>query len=85
MVNKFYEDLAMHINDAFDNVFGRKPLKPTIKKSVMQQTQKPIPPTIYESIEDYTKQTGKRFRMTKDQKSRELTREEAFMETWRTA
>ena len=37
---------------------------------------------LYESIEDYTSKTGKRFRMTKDQKSRELSREQAFNETW---
>ena len=35
---------------------------------------------LYESIADYTKLTGKRFRMTKDQKSRNLSREEAFQE-----
>ena len=39
---------------------------------------------IYESIEDYTKKTGKRFRMTKDQKSRGLSRDEAFAEFVRT-
>ena len=37
---------------------------------------------IYESIEDYTTKTGKRFRMTKQQKSRNLSREEAFTETF---
>ena len=35
---------------------------------------------MYESIEQYTKLTGKRFRMTKDQKSRNVSREEAFQE-----
>jgi len=35
---------------------------------------------VYESIEDYTDKTGKRFRMTKDQKDRELSREAAFEE-----
>ena len=39
-------------------------------------------PNLYESIEDYTTQTGKRFRMTKEQKSRELTREQAFKEMY---
>lgn len=34
----------------------------------------------YESIEEYTKLTRKRFRMTKDQKNRNLSREEAFQE-----
>ena len=35
---------------------------------------------LYESIEEYTAKTGKRFRMTKEQKSRELSRDEAFVE-----
>ena len=43
-----------------------------------EQTDNPV----YESIEDYTAQTGKRFRMTKDQKSRNLSREQAFTETF---
>jgi len=34
----------------------------------------------YSSIEEYTKKTGKRFRMTKNQTDRGLTREEAFFE-----
>jgi len=34
----------------------------------------------YESIEHYTQTTGKRFRITKDQKARGISREEAFQE-----
>jgi len=38
----------------------------------------------YESIEDYTAKTGKRYRVSKEQKARiaagELTREQAFVE-----
>jgi|SanBayMetagenome_1026888.scaffolds.fasta_scaffold474425_1 hypothetical protein len=34
----------------------------------------------FESIEHYTKMTGKRFRMTKEQKTRNMSREEAFQE-----
>jgi hypothetical protein len=34
----------------------------------------------YKLIEEYTKNTGRRFRMTKDQKFRGLDREEAFQE-----
>lgn len=34
----------------------------------------------YESIEHYTQVTGKRFRITKDQKDRGISREEAFQE-----
>tara|TARA_R110002020_G_scaffold364543_3_gene576835 strand:- start:2795 stop:3031 length:237 start_codon:yes stop_codon:yes gene_type:complete len=36
--------------------------------------------SLYESIDDYTKKTGKRFRMTKEQKNKGLSREEAFKE-----
>ena len=36
----------------------------------------------YTCIAEYTEQTGKRFRMTKEQKSRELSRDEAFNETF---
>jgi len=40
---------------------------------------------LYESIEHYTQMTGKRFRMTKDQKARSISREEAFQEFLRNA
>tara|TARA_R110000737_G_scaffold50703_1_gene71704 strand:- start:309 stop:632 length:324 start_codon:yes stop_codon:yes gene_type:complete len=59
-----------------------------IGETTMQsETIKPDPnrdhfPNLYESIEDYTAQTGKRFRMTKNQKTRELTREDAFKEMY---
>ena len=79
--DKFYEDLSNLINDAFSDVFGRKvdePL-PTPHLPVMEQ---PKTPALYESIEDYTAQTGKRFRMTKDQKNLGMTREEAFNLTY---
>lgn len=36
----------------------------------------------YNSIEEYTEKTGKRFRMTKCQKQRGLTRDQAFKETY---
>ena len=43
-----------------------------------------IPEKTYEgprSIQEYTQSTGKRFRMTKDQKDRGVSREEAFKES----
>ena len=36
----------------------------------------------YDSIEQYTEKTGKRFRMLKEQKARNLTREQAFEELY---
>tara|TARA_Y100000310_G_scaffold342559_1_gene446325 strand:- start:7845 stop:8129 length:285 start_codon:yes stop_codon:yes gene_type:complete len=86
--DKFYEELSNLINGAFDDVYGRKLPTPKTRKPIMQtETIKPDPnrdhfPNLYESIEDYTAQTGKRFRMTKEQKSRNLTREEAFSEMY---
>jgi hypothetical protein len=69
--------LSNIIDEAFDKVFGRgndiKETKPA------PRAVKPINP-LYESIEDFTAKTGKRFRMTKDQKQRNLTRDEAFSE-----
>ena len=37
-------------------------------------------PPLYESIKAYSADTGKRFRMTKEQKSRGLSRDAAFAE-----
>ena len=86
--DKFYEELSKLINGAFDGTFGRKTTKPKIKRPIMKNQPEPAPQveqpqeTLYESIEDYVAKTGKRFRMTKDQKHRELSREQAFNETF---
>jgi len=78
---KMMEDL---IDGAFGKAFDRnkeeKRVKDLQKKTeVVEEDSFP-----YRSVEDYTTKTGKKFRMTKDQKQRELTREDAFNETWRT-
>jgi hypothetical protein len=72
----FMEMIEGLINEVFSDHYKGKTVTP-----------KPDPsrdhfPNLYESIEDYTAQTGKRFRMTKEQKSRELTREQAFNELY---
>ena len=73
------------LSDIIDKLFSKHFKK---DKKAMQTEPQPAPMkeqtenTVYESIEDYTSTTGKRFRMTKDQKSRELSREEAFAETY---
>ena len=65
-----------------------KVIKPKLEKPMMQVQPIPSAPgehtttPLYESIEDYTAKTGKRFRMTKEQKQRELSREQAFNETY---
>jgi len=63
-----FNTLSKIIDDAFSKVFNEK------KESSSSESLK------YSNIEEYTEQTGKRFRMTKDQKERGLTREEAFTE-----
>jgi len=78
--DKFFEELSCLINDAFDGVFGRKVSQP--KKPAPIVKEQPKTSSLYESIEDYTAKTGKRFRMTKEQKNLGLTREEAFFLTY---
>jgi len=65
----FFGVLSNIIDEAFSKVFTEK--KETISS----------PSAGYSSIKEYTEQTGKRFRMSKNQKERGLTREEAFAET----
>jgi len=80
------------ISNAFDTSFGRNTFtKEKTNKMMTHNTEStganPQPQqnpkttsVVYESIEDYTAKTGKRFRMTKDQKTRNISREEAFTE-----
>tara|TARA_R110002074_G_scaffold369102_1_gene543697 strand:- start:330 stop:590 length:261 start_codon:yes stop_codon:yes gene_type:complete len=69
------------LSDLIDEVFSdRANGKP--KKTDTAPPVKEHFPNLYESIEDFTAQTGKRFRMTKAQKSRNLTREQAFNELY---
>ena len=56
------------IDEAFSKTFTDK------KEDFSQSNPK------YTTIQEYTDKTGKRFRMSKDQKDRGLTREEAFTE-----
>ena len=67
------------IQDLIDRAFKRFWLGDKDNASSMKDMD-----LIYESIEDYTSKTGKRFRMTKEQKSRGLSRDEAFVEFLRT-
>ena len=72
------------LSDLIDEVFSNHYNKET--KMEMQPLKTPngeqAQTQVYESIQDYTEKTGKRFRMTKDQKSRQLSREAAFAETF---
>tara|TARA_R110000737_G_scaffold259737_1_gene268222 strand:- start:422 stop:664 length:243 start_codon:yes stop_codon:yes gene_type:complete len=71
---RFYKVLEEVIDDAFKKSWSSVGDK---KKSKQSEA---LP--IYEGIEDYKAQTGKRFRMTRDQKARGLSREDAFKEIW---
>ena len=66
--DSFFGVLSNIIDEAFSKVFTEK------NEESLQSGQQ------YSTIEEYTAATGKRFRMTKDQKERGLTREEAFAE-----
>ena len=73
---KFITDL---IDEIFDDHYSEKKVVPDeIAHEIMMTTKT----SFYESIEEYTNVTGKRFRMTKDQKARDLSREDAFTETF---
>lgn len=69
---RFYKVLEDVIDEAFKKSWN----------TVGDKKEKDESTKIYESIEDYKAQTGKRFRMTRNQKERGLTREEAFKEIW---
>ena len=66
--NGFFDVLSNIIDEAFSKVFTEKNEDPS------------APSPQYASIEEYTSSTGRRFRMSKQQKERGLTREEAFAE-----
>ena len=87
---EFYTMIEQLIDTAFDTQLGKKKEKPMeMQETAPQEELEPMGSPeraqageVFESIEDYTARTGKRFRMLKDQKSRGLTREEAFTETF---
>jgi hypothetical protein len=79
--DKTLEMLMGIIDDAFNSHYNKEEKMETQTEPSPQQEQSASNPK-YTCIAEYTEQTGKRFRMTKDQKQRELTREEAFNETF---
>jgi hypothetical protein len=78
----FYKTLNTAVDTHFSRHFARR-------KEIMENQTEPQPIVEntntsrprYDSIEQYTATTGQRFRMTKDQKQRGLSREAAFAET----
>ena len=77
--DKTLEMLMGIIDDAFNTHYNKEEKMETQPDSAPQQEQPKFKP-LYTCIAEFTETTGKRFRMTKDQKQRDLTREEAFAE-----
>ena len=72
-----FEVFTKLIDKAFDSIFDKKKWDTKLEPQVRDDA---VSGYIYESIEDYKAKTGKRFRMTRDQKQREISRQEAFAE-----
>jgi len=78
-------DFAEMVNDIISEIFAEKLEDKDGKKSKKNEELEVVLDSsvlseVYESIEDYTEKTGKRFRMTRNQKDRDLTRDQAFEE-----
>ena len=85
--DKTFELLSQMIDKVFANYYKKENKmenqpSPQPRESELIVAQAERSTTAYLTIEDYTRQTGKRFRMTKDQKGRDLSREQAFTETF---
>jgi hypothetical protein len=78
---KTLEMLMGIIDDAFNSHYKKEEKMETQPETTNDSARDHFP-NLYESIEDYTAQTGKRFRMTKNQKERGLSRDEAFSEMY---
>ena len=78
--DKTLEMLMGIIDDAFDKHYKKEEKMETQPEPAPQQEQSQQ--SQYACIAEYTEQTGKRFRMTKNQKERGLSRDEAFSEMY---
>ena len=68
------DSLIKTIDDLISSIFS----------SSLKEEKEPKKEKTYDgphSIQEYTESTGKRFRMTKDQKDRGISRDEAFKES----
>ena len=84
---KHFELLQELIDKAFNEVFKGENMKTQLatednELKPMGACARASAGEVFESIEDYKQKTGKRFRMTKEQKQRGLEREDAFTETF---
>jgi hypothetical protein len=79
--NDLYTELTKLVDSAFDKHFKGKKMdtnQPQFTQPTQATAENSSPK--YLTVEEYTKATGKRFRMTKEQVQREITREQAFAE-----
>jgi hypothetical protein len=74
-----WEMVSDLVNSFFDQNYNKKDNKIMENVATAQVTNYEGKP-LYTSLDQYKTATGKRFRMTKEQKARELTREQAFAE-----
>lgn len=83
--NDLYTELTNLVDSAFEKHFKGKKMdnNQTQLTQSNQNTASNTNPK-YLTIEEYTKATGKRFRMTKEQVQRKITREQAFAEFLKT-
>ena len=70
------------IDKAFANYYKKENKMENQPQAEPRENEPILLTTTYLTIEDYTRQTGKRFRMTKDQKARGVSRKQAFNETF---
>lgn len=79
--NDLYTELTKLVDSAFDKHFkGKKMDNNQTQLTLFNQATAENSSPKYLTVEEYTKATGKRFRMTKEQVQREITREQAFAE-----
>lgn len=75
-----YKELETLIDSAFKNLKKDKQSMQTTQKIQVTPNTVEAPKAKYNSIQEYTEATGKRFRMTKEQMQRNISRDEAFKE-----
>lgn len=76
-----YNQLETLIDSAFKNLYKEKTnMQPSQKTQVNVNSNTEATKAKYSNIQEYTQAMGKRFRMTKEQTQRGISREEAFRE-----
>jgi hypothetical protein len=78
------QNILDHITQSVEKAFNKHFKEKSMDNITQTQTNNTQDNTqskaVYQSIQEYTAATGKRFRMTKEQTQRNISREEAFRE-----